>query len=104
MAAGFLSGTTEAFFIVTPFEVVKIRLQHQKGLDKAALKYHGPIHCATTIIREEGAMGLWSGATPTILRNGINQMCLFWAKNNLDQVFWEKHEGTRTKFQIREEF
>ena len=25
---------------MTPFEVVKIRLQQQRGLDKASLKYH----------------------------------------------------------------
>ena len=39
MAAGFMAGITEALVIVTPFEVVKIRLQQQKGTDKAALKY-----------------------------------------------------------------
>lgn len=93
MAAGFLSGITEALVIVTPFEVVKIRLQQQKGLDKAALKYQGPVHCALTIVKEEGPLGLWSGAAPTIFRNGTNQMCLFWAKNNFDKFLWGKHEG-----------
>ena len=38
-AAGFMAGITEALIIVTPFEVVKIRLQQQKGTDKAGLKY-----------------------------------------------------------------
>ena len=45
------------------------------------------------IAREEGIRGLWSGATPTIMRNGTNQMCLFWAKNNFDRILWGKHEG-----------
>jgi len=93
MGAGFLAGITEALIIVTPFEVVKIRLQQQKGLCKDTMKYHGPIHCATTIMKEEGPLGLWSGATPTVLRNGTNQMCLFWAKNHMDQWLWGKHEG-----------
>lgn len=93
MAAGFLAGITEALIIVTPFEVVKIRLQQQKGLAKEALKYKGPIHCAATVLREEGIRGMWSGATPTIMRNGTNQMCLFWAKNNVDKMLWDKHEG-----------
>jgi solute carrier family 25 citrate transporter 1 len=44
-----------------------------------------PIHCASTILREEGLRGMWSGATPTMMRNGTNQMCLFWAKNNVDK-------------------
>lgn len=49
--------------------------------------YHtqNPIHCATTILKEEGLRGMWSGAAPTMLRNGTNQMCLFWAKHNMDR-------------------
>ena len=39
LAAGFAAGITEALIIVTPFEVVKIRLQQQHGGDKALLKY-----------------------------------------------------------------
>jgi hypothetical protein len=39
MAAGFMAGITEALLIVTPFEVVKIRLQQQKGCAKSGLKY-----------------------------------------------------------------
>mmetsp|Transcript_19369 Transcript_19369/g.49277 ORF Transcript_19369/g.49277 Transcript_19369/m.49277 type:complete len:216 (+) Transcript_19369:101-748(+) len=93
MAAGFMAGITEALIIVTPFEVVKIRLQQQKGTAKETLKYKGPIHCATTVLREEGIRGMWSGATPTIMRNGTNQMCLFWAKHNMDAFLWDKHEG-----------
>eukprot|EP00877_Chromochloris_zofingiensis_P012811 jgi/Chrzof1/7784/Cz02g36180.t1 len=93
MLAGFMAGTTEALMIVTPMEVIKIRLQQQQGGSKDLLKYKGPVHCATTIIREEGPRGLWSGATPTVVRNGTNQMCLFWAKNHMDKVLWGKHEG-----------
>ncbi|KAG2492720.1 hypothetical protein HYH03_009133 [Edaphochlamys debaryana] len=93
MLAGFLAGITEALIIVTPFEVVKIRLQQQKGTSKETFKYKGPIHCAMTVLREEGIRGMWSGATPTIMRNGTNQMCLFWAKNNVDTLLWDKHEG-----------
>ena len=26
--------------------------------------------------------------SPTVLRNGTNQMCLFWAKNHMDGVLW----------------
>lgn len=36
--AGLGSGVTEAVIVVTPFEVVKIRMQKQHGLDKALLK------------------------------------------------------------------
>ncbi|XP_042513179.1 mitochondrial succinate-fumarate transporter 1 [Macadamia integrifolia] len=91
--SGFGAGVLEALVIVTPFEVVKIRLQQQKGLSPELLKYKGPIHCARMIIREEGLFGLWAGAAPTVMRNGTNQAAMFTAKNAFDVVLWRKHEG-----------
>jgi solute carrier family 25 (mitochondrial citrate transporter), member 1 len=93
MLAGFGAGVTEALVIVTPFEVVKIRLQQQKGLAMDQLKYKGTVHCAQTIIKEEGVRALWNGAGPTIARNGTNQMCLFTAKAQVDRFLWDKHDG-----------
>ncbi|KAJ6810704.1 putative mitochondrial succinate-fumarate transporter 1 [Iris pallida] len=93
LAAGFGAGVLEALVIVTPFEVVKIRLQQQKGMSLELLKYKGPIHCARTIIREEGIFGLWAGAAPTVMRNGTNQAAMFTAKNAFDVILWKKHEG-----------
>ena len=46
------------------------------------------MHCAVMTVREEGPLGLWAGAAPTVLRNGTNQMCLFWAKNHMDGLLW----------------
>jgi solute carrier family 25 (mitochondrial citrate transporter), member 1 len=74
-------------------QVVKVRLQQQKGLSTDLLRYKGPIHCAKTIVREEGLFGLWSGALPTVMRNGMNQAAMFTAKNTFDIVLWKKHEG-----------
>lgn len=91
--SGFGAGVLEALVIVTPFEVVKIRLQQQKGLSPELLKYKGPVHCARMIIREEGIFGLWAGAAPTVMRNGTNQAAMFTAKNAFDVVLWKKHEG-----------
>lgn len=78
--------------IVTPFEVIKIRLQQQVGSTisttvaaGAAVTYKGPVDAAIKIVQLEGPMGLWSGALPTVMRNGTNQMCMFWAKANLDR-------------------
>ncbi|XP_047330870.1 mitochondrial succinate-fumarate transporter 1 [Impatiens glandulifera] len=93
LVSGFGAGVLEALVIVTPFEVVKIRLQQQKGLSTELLKYKGPIHCATTIVREEGLFGLWAGASPTVMRNGTNQAAMFTAKNAFDSFLWKKHEG-----------
>ncbi|XP_038906113.1 mitochondrial succinate-fumarate transporter 1 [Benincasa hispida] len=93
LISGFGAGVLEALVIVTPFEVVKIRLQQQKGLSPELLKYKGPVHCARMIIREEGFLGLWAGAAPTVMRNGTNQAAMFTAKNAFDIVLWNRHEG-----------
>ncbi|KAH7677910.1 Mitochondrial carrier protein [Dioscorea alata] len=93
LVSGFGAGVLEALLIVTPFEVVKIRLQQQRGLSPGLLKYKGPIHCARMIIREEGLFGLWAGAAPTVMRNGTNQAAMFSAKNAFDGILWKKHEG-----------
>lgn len=93
VVSGFGAGVVEALVIVTPFEVVKIRLQQQKGLRPELLKYRGPIHCARMIIKEEGLLGLWAGAAPTVMRNGTNQAAMFTAKNAFDVLLWKKHEG-----------
>lgn len=93
LMSGFGAGVLEALVIVTPFEVVKIRLQQQKGLSPELLKYKGPMHCARTIIHEEGIRGLWAGASPTMMRNGTNQAAMFTAKNAFDVLLWNKHEG-----------
>ncbi|KAF8397260.1 hypothetical protein HHK36_016170 [Tetracentron sinense] len=79
---------------VSPYVVVvKIRLQQQRGLSPELLKYKGPIHCARMIIREEGLLGLWAGAAPTVMRNGTNQAAMFTAKNMFDGILWKKQEG-----------
>ena len=93
LLAGFGAGVTEALLIVTPFEVVKIKLQNQRGGAGSAQKYRGTVQTFRTILGEEGVAGLYRGCAPTILRNGTNQMCLFWAKNNMDKSLWGKREG-----------
>jgi len=74
--------------IVTPFEVIKTRLQKQKGLDKTLLKYKGPIHCAQTMLFEEGPLALWKGNVPTMLRQGINQLFLFGPYDSLKYTLY----------------
>ena len=65
--------------------------------ERKAHGVQGTLHTAATIIKNEGVLALWNGVGPTILRNGTNQMCLFWAKNNLDRIYWDKHEGDGKK-------
>lgn len=69
MAGAFAGGVSRV--AVAPLDVIKIRLQVQVEPVAAAAnvhpgKYRGIVQCATTIIREEGARGLWAGTVPAL--------------------------------------
>jgi len=94
LGCGMVAGTTEALLVVTPFEVVKTRLQAQvtKANDANFMgqtpKYKGPIHCATRIVAKEGFQGLWKGAGPTVFRQATNQASMFTAYSWIRVNVW----------------
>lgn len=64
---------TEAVAVVTPMDVVKIRLQAQRHSMADPLdipKYRNAAHAAFTIVREEGITALYKGVVLTALRQG----------------------------------
>jgi len=80
--AGLGAGTTEAVVVVTPMEVVKIRLQAQMHSLADPLeipRYRNAAHAVYTIIREEGTTALYRGVSLTALRQATNQGANFTA-------------------------
>ncbi|KAH9819340.1 Succinate/fumarate mitochondrial transporter [Teratosphaeria destructans] len=80
--AGLAAGITEAVAVVTPMEVVKIRLQaqHHSMADPLDVpKYRNAAHACYTVLKEEGAGALWRGVSLTALRQGTNQAANFTA-------------------------
>ncbi|RKO92564.1 mitochondrial carrier domain-containing protein, partial [Blyttiomyces helicus] len=78
--AGLLAGTTEAVLVVTPMDVIKIRLQAQRHSMTDPLdipKYRNAVHCAYVMIKEEGAASLYKGVGLTALRQATNQAANF---------------------------
>ncbi|OMJ20458.1 Succinate/fumarate mitochondrial transporter [Smittium culicis] len=78
--AGLGAGITEAVMVVTPTDVIKIRLQAQRHSLSDPLdvpKYRNAAHAAYTIIREEGFGALYKGVTLTALRQATNQATNF---------------------------
>ncbi|ODO06864.1 hypothetical protein I350_04224 [Cryptococcus amylolentus CBS 6273] len=74
--AGLGAGATEAVAVVTPMEVVKIRLQAQQHSLADPLdvpRYRNAAHAAFTIVREEGLSTLYRGVSLTALRQATNQ-------------------------------
>lgn len=80
--AGLAAGVTEAVAVVTPMEVIKIRLQaqHHSLADPLDVpKYRNAAHALYTVVREEGVGALYRGVSLTALRQGSNQAVNFTA-------------------------
>ena len=76
LSAGLGAGVTEAVAVVTPMEVVKIRLQaqqHSLADPLEAPRYRNAGHAVYTIVREEGISTLYRGVSLTALRQATNQ-------------------------------
>ena len=89
LLAGLLAGVTEAVCVVTPMEVVKIRLQaqHHSLADPLDIpKYRNAPHAAFTVIKEEGIGALYRGVSLTALRQGTNQAVNFCVYSQFKQI------------------
>jgi len=78
--AGLGAGVSEAVMVVTPMDVVKIRLQAQRHsmVDPLDIpKYRNAAHAAYTIVNEEGIRALYKGVALTALRQATNQAVNF---------------------------
>lgn len=87
--AGLAAGVTEAVAVVTPMEVVKIRLQaqHHSMADPLDVpKYRNAAHACYTVLKEEGIGALWRGVSLTALRQGTNQAANFTAYTELKDI------------------
>ncbi|KAJ3026949.1 UNVERIFIED_CONTAM: hypothetical protein HDU68_004737 [Siphonaria sp. JEL0065] len=95
--AGAASGLVSAA-MVTPLDVVKIRLQNQYYLPGVAPKYKGTLPTLAKIWREEGLRGLFSGLTPSVYAYLPNQIIWFSiyheAKRTLANDLGTPPEGT----------
>ena len=75
--------------VVTPMEVVKIRMQAQYHSLSDPLdvpKYRSAPHAALTVLREEGLNALWRGVSLTALRQGTNQAVNFTVYTELKEM------------------
>ena len=77
---------TEAVAVVTPMEVIKIRMQAQYHSLSDPLdipKYRSAPHAMLTVLREEGIGAIYRGVSLTALRQGSNQAVNFTAYSEL---------------------
>ncbi|KAL7626513.1 Mitochondrial succinate-fumarate transporter [Parahypoxylon ruwenzoriense] len=96
--AGLAAGVTEAVAVVTPMEVVKIRLQaqHHSMADPLDVpKYRNAAHALYTVVKEEGFGALYRGVSLTALRQGSNQAVNFTAYTYFKEALlkWQSQKG-----------
>ncbi|KOS38700.1 hypothetical protein ACN38_g10473 [Penicillium nordicum] len=88
--AGLAAGITEAVLVVTPTEVLKIRLQTTKPRDgvrgAVSVGYRNTPEALYTIVRTEGVKVLWTGIGLTAARQGTNQAVNFFAYTRIRQA------------------
>jgi len=73
---GGVAGVANAF-VLSPIELVKTRLQVQRNAGSAGA-YKGAFDCAKQILLKEGLFrGIFSGLSPTIVREGIGNAGFF---------------------------
>ncbi|KAJ3315628.1 hypothetical protein HDV04_002042 [Boothiomyces sp. JEL0838] len=90
--AGLGAGTTESIMVVTPMDVIKIRLQAQRNSMTDPLdipKYRNAFHCAYVMVKEEGVGSLYKGLGLTVIRQGTNQAANFTVYEFLKSKFSE---------------
>ncbi|KAF1357361.1 mitochondrial carrier [Lizonia empirigonia] len=92
LIAGLAAGVTESVLVVTPMEMVKIRLQSQKGTAKPKRA----IQIVLDIARYEGISKLWTGISLTSLRQGTNQAANFSVYSYLKSYVLESEGGKYT--------
>lgn len=81
-AAGFVAGVPEAC-AVTPFHVVKTRLQAKEHLGR----YRNSWQCLATVVKEEGVVALSNGLAATACRNSAWNSVYFATMHGLKQRF-----------------
>jgi hypothetical protein len=65
-------------FVLTPFELVKCRLQVQNSAAGGFVAYKGPIDCVIQTVRDEGIVrGLYRGNMSTLLREIPGNFCWY---------------------------
>jgi len=75
LGCGMGTGVAEAVLLVTWVETLKVRLISDQK--KKVPQYRGLVHAASSIIKNEGPLGLYKGLTPTVIKQGSSQAIRF---------------------------
>jgi len=92
LLCGLFAGVSEAIFVVTPMETIKVKFIHDWVISTTP-KYKGFLHGVRTIVRQEGLSGTYKGLVPTIAKQGSNQMIRFFVYKELEGRIKERNNN-----------
>ncbi|KAH9406054.1 hypothetical protein TYRP_014354 [Tyrophagus putrescentiae] len=81
MLCGLGAGVVEALFAVVPQDSVKIKFINDRCSEQP--KYRGLLHGIREIVRERGLGAMYTGVTPTVLKQSSNQAIRFFVFESL---------------------
>lgn len=92
---GSIAGAFGAF-MVYPIDLVKTRMQNQRGADPGQRLYNNSIDCFRKVIRNEGFRGLYSGVLPQLvgvapekaIKLTVNDLVRNYFTNKQGQIWW----------------
>ena len=92
---GSIAGAFGAF-MVYPIDLVKTRMQNQRGADPGQRLYNNSIDCFRKVIRNEGFRGLYSGVLPQLvgvapekaIKLTVNDLVRNWFTDKQGQIWW----------------
>lgn len=85
LLAGLGAGVCEAILAVTPMETVKVKFINDQR--SANPQFRGFFHGVSTIIKQEGFMGVYKGLTATIIKQGSNQAIRFYVMETMKDMY-----------------
>ncbi|XP_073682969.1 solute carrier family 25 member 47-B [Garra rufa] len=80
--SGFAGGVAQVL-VMSPADMVKVRLQCQSNPPDSKPRYRGPLHCLLRIVRDEGLLGLYKGSAALALRDGPSFATYFLTYNSI---------------------
>lgn len=92
---GSIAGAFGAF-MVYPIDLVKTRMQNQRGASPGQRLYNNSIDCFRKVIRNEGFRGLYSGVLPQLvgvapekaIKLTVNDLVRGWFTDKQGQIWW----------------
>jgi len=94
-ALGSIAGAFGAF-MVYPIDLVKTRMQNQRGASPGQRLYNNSIDCFKKVIRNEGFRGLYSGVLPQLvgvapekaIKLTVNDLVRGWFTDKQGKIWW----------------